>query len=211
MKQLCARFIYVYCLQAHPPSGKVYVGITRREPKVRWNNGFGYRTNEHFWRSIVKYGWDNFEHEIIATDLTEEEAYSLEIQLIAEYDSTNPEKGYNHSTGGECIRRGVKVSVEQKQKISEMLRGRTLSEETKQKLSDANKGKHGDRVQCIETGKIYRNAQEAQNETGIYFRGIQRAASGYQNNAGGLHWRFVDVNKQYVFDPITLKFHLVEV
>lgn len=44
------------------PSGKVYVGITSQNPKVRWQNGGGYIHCKVFYRSILKYGWNNFQN-----------------------------------------------------------------------------------------------------------------------------------------------------
>lgn len=82
-------------------NGKRYYGITRTKPEYRWNNGKGYYKNKHFTSAIKKYGWDNFDHVIIARGLTEEEACWLEIQLIREWESNNPNKGYNNSLGGE--------------------------------------------------------------------------------------------------------------
>ena len=52
---------------------KSYVGITSKPPNIRWKNGEGYKT-QVFYRAIQKYGWDNFTHKIIATNLTEQEA-----------------------------------------------------------------------------------------------------------------------------------------
>lgn len=180
------------------PSNKVYIGITSKDVKIRWNKGLGYKNNTHFWNAICKYGWTNIQHDIVAENLTKSEACELEIKLIAEYDSTNPDKGYNHSAGGECKTNGVIVSKDTRKKISERLTGRTLSNITKQKLREANIGKRGNRVQCIETGKIYRNAQEAHRDTGIYFKSIQRAASGQYQTAGKLHWRFIDLTEKSV-------------
>ena len=48
------------------PSNKYYVGITSQKPKDRWHGGSGYKKNDHFYRVIKKYGWDNFQHVIIA-------------------------------------------------------------------------------------------------------------------------------------------------
>ena len=42
------------------PSNKRYIGITSKSVNKRWNNGLGYIKNDHFWRAIQKYGWNNF-------------------------------------------------------------------------------------------------------------------------------------------------------
>lgn len=68
------------------PNSKKYIGITCRNPLYRWNHGNGYRRNEHFFRAIVKYGWDNIKHEILFDGLTEEEAEQKEKVLIAKVD-----------------------------------------------------------------------------------------------------------------------------
>lgn len=82
------------------PDGKVYIGITKSDPDKRFNNGNGYKENELFFHDIKKYGWESFTHELLAVGLTVEEACHMEIELIREYDSTNPEKGYNMQDGG---------------------------------------------------------------------------------------------------------------
>ena len=76
-------------------NGKVYIGITNRNPEKRWSKGNAYKSNQHFTNAIKKYGWEGFSHEIIKEGLTKEEALLLEESLIKEYDSTNSEKGYN--------------------------------------------------------------------------------------------------------------------
>ena len=52
------------------PSGKVYVGITCQPTYARWKNGNGYKNNKHFYNAIIKYGWDNFEHQIILENVS---------------------------------------------------------------------------------------------------------------------------------------------
>ena len=65
------------------PSGKVYIGITKRKPEYRWNKGKGYRKDQLlFYRAIKKYGWGNFTHEILYTGLSEKDAKNIEISLI---------------------------------------------------------------------------------------------------------------------------------
>lgn len=131
------------------PSGKVYIGITSQNPVKRWNGGRGYQHNAYFFRSILKYGWDKFTHEILYSGLSKEEACSKEIELIEFHNSTNPSKGYNISTGGDAGTLGIKMSPESRKKMSESHKGergynygKHLSVETRAKLRAANLGKH---------------------------------------------------------------------
>lgn len=81
---------------------KYYVGITKKkDPEQRWEHGYGYRSNKHFFAAIEKYGWDNIDHNIIARELTRSEACDMEKLLIAVYNSRNPRYGYNKTYGGE--------------------------------------------------------------------------------------------------------------
>lgn len=64
------------------PTNKYYVGITSQKPNNRWKNGKGYIKNTYFYRSIQKYGWSTFNHEIIAENLTKQEACTFEKILI---------------------------------------------------------------------------------------------------------------------------------
>lgn len=109
------------------PSGKVYIGITSRKPEYRWNKGKGYREKDQqcFYRAIKKYGWENIKHEILYTNLTEEEAKTLEISLIKYYKKLK--LSYNMTDGGD----GGKGLHGKRGK---------LSEETKRKMSEVRKG-----------------------------------------------------------------------
>ena len=92
----------IYTVYKHTfPNNKVYIGITRRKPEERWLRGRGYYRNEIMYNAILKYGWDNIKHEILYTDLTQEEAYETEIKLIAEHNATNKIYGYNRHEGGD--------------------------------------------------------------------------------------------------------------
>ena len=97
------------------PNGKRYIGITRQDnPERRWgSNGCGYSDNTHFWRAIQKSGWNNFLHEILFEGLTEKEAKQKEIELIAFYDTTNQNKGYNITPGGDYNINVIPKSVKQ--------------------------------------------------------------------------------------------------
>lgn len=91
---------YSVYIHTNMVNGMKYVGVTRKNPEKRWAKGVGYIDNSHFYRAIKKYGWDNFDHFIIEVD-TEEKMFELEKQLIEYYQTTDPEKGYNKSKGGE--------------------------------------------------------------------------------------------------------------
>lgn len=84
---------------------KVYVGITTRDPKIRWNNGNGYLlkirnkySQPKFANAIIKYGWKNFIHNYWEVS-SKDEMLDWERYLIDYYDSTK--NGYNSTTGGE--------------------------------------------------------------------------------------------------------------
>lgn len=124
------------------PNGKVYIGITCQKPHRRWNNGNGYK-DQIFYRAIQKYGWNNIKHEILYTNFTLEEANLMEQFLITLYDSTNPEKGYNTTLGGDGSL-GRLDSEETKRKKSENharhMLGKHHTEETKQLISELHRG-----------------------------------------------------------------------
>ena len=131
----------MYTVYKHTtPSGKVYIGTTSKKPEYRWNNGKGYMSNKRFCDAILKYGWENIEHEVISTGLDKGQAYAMEVELIAKYDATNPAKGYNISIGGECGALGIHHSQATRQKISEAKKGHALGPETRRKISEALKG-----------------------------------------------------------------------
>ena len=91
-----------YCVYCHvnKHNNKRYVGITKQNPERRWNNGRGYVNSPHFYAAIKKYGWEEFTHEILFTNLSKKEAEEKEIYLIAKWNLQNKSKGYNVCAGG---------------------------------------------------------------------------------------------------------------
>lgn len=118
----------LYTIYSHKsPSGKYYIGLTCKSCEERWRvNGYGYHTQPKFYRAIKKYGWKNFEHQIIATGLTLDEAYDMEKQLIQQYDSFL--NGYNADLGGKGAE-GHIVSEELKEHYKQLKLGTKWSEE----------------------------------------------------------------------------------
>jgi group I intron endonuclease len=121
------------------PSGKVYIGITKRDPEARWQNGYGYWNNPHFKKAILKYGWDNIQHKILFDNVSKEKACQIEIELIREYKSTDPTYGYNHSIGGSCGSNGLQWDWNRREKLRKANLGKKASLETRLRQSEAAK------------------------------------------------------------------------
>ena len=212
-----------YCVYMHiSPSGKKYIGITSTEPNKRWRNGYGYKNNQYFYRAIEKYGWDNFQHIIIARGLTKDEAEWLEVELIRVNDSANHSYGYNIDLGGNSI---GKLSEEHKQKISESKigeknpnygkcfseetrqrmsaarKGVNLTEEHKQKLSESKVGKNNPKAKaviCITTNQVFYTAREAERVLSVSHSSIAQCCKGKLKSAGKLDnkklvWKYIDI------------------
>lgn len=147
-----------YCVYRHTfPNGKVYIGYTGQKPADRWCGGSGYKRQQLVYRAIMRHGWDNIQHEVIAVGLTHEQAVAMEIELIKAYDSMNPDHGYNTTAGGDgrldCGGEkhpmyGKQHTEESRRKMSESAKGKIphnkgkhLSEEHREKLRKANLGK----------------------------------------------------------------------
>lgn len=200
------------------PSGKIYIGITGRKPRKRFDNGRGYAHCAHMQAAISKYGWENFQHEILQEGLTREEAEDEEKRLIAYYKSNDRRFGYNIAPGG----RTSYMSEEGRQRIAERMKGdqnptikyghpfegrthstesklrmseaakrrtrRPCSPELKQKLREAQKKKP---VKDLETGQIYAGIHEAAEATGLDATKICAVCKGKRNKTGGKRWEYV--------------------
>lgn len=183
-----------WCVYMHTnkTNNKVYVGITGQKPKRRWHHGGGYQTQQYFWRAIQKYGWDGFEHIIFAENLTKEEACKMEKLLIALYDTTNRNYGYNISTGGEGPE-GCTWTADQYEKRAAY----KATEETRRKISenhaDVSGGKHprAKAVRCIELNIKFDCTRDAERQLGVNHAHISACCKGQRNVAGGYHWEYV--------------------
>lgn len=175
-------------------NGKVYIGITAQLPEKRWRHGEGYKSSPHFYAAIQKYGWDNFEHNILFQDLTKEEACKKEQELIAKYNAMDRNYGYNSTSGGDAFVMneetkqkisqsmmgnknglGHPCSEEKKKKISEAQKGRCLTEEHKQKLSEAAKKRH---TPCSEQAR--ENIRKASHKKPVYCEELDKVFESVQ-------------------------------
>lgn len=79
---------YVVYIHKNILNGKVYVGQTCNLSE-RWrNNGKNYFNSIKFYNAIKKYGWDNFTHEVVYSNLNKQAADKLEKELIHKYISS---------------------------------------------------------------------------------------------------------------------------
>lgn len=188
------------------PNGKVYIGITKLDVNRRWQNGENYKTSKHFYNAVKKYGWENIKHEILYSGLSRIDAENKEIELIKEYDSTNPKKGYNIEPGGNT----PEMSEETRAKISKALKGkkykkrRNHTEEEKQAISEKLKGRRspmkgrhwseeqrarvGEKIVCLDNGEEYYSIREASRKTGCDRANITRVLKGIYKQTGGMHF-----------------------
>lgn len=140
----------VYC-HTNKINGKKYIGITSTTMERRWrNDGSGYRGQVYFWRAIQKYGWHNFDHEVLFENKSYEDACRLERQLIANFKSNMSQYGYNQTEGGDCnyafsdeAIRKMSAAAKERYENSENhpWYGRHHSEESKEKIKNKLSGK----------------------------------------------------------------------
>ena len=183
-----------YCVYVHTNkiNGKKYVGQTCRKPEERWKRGFGYIKSGHFYNAIKKYGWDNFEHNIVKNNLTKEEADELEEYYINKFDTLNDNKGYNLRHGGSRGRHSEKTL----KKLSEAHIGIKRTNESIEKGRKKIITSRGVPVLQYDTNgnliKKWDYKTKAAKELGILDTGIADCCSGRVKKAGGYIWRNVD-------------------
>ena len=137
----------IYC-HTNLVNNKKYIGLTHftNNPNARWCNGKGYNKAHHkiFAAAIAKYGWENFNHEILEENITSlEEANIREKYWIAFYHTYvgDPEcQGYNATIGGDGSP-GRVMSEAEKEYRRQLKLGTHASEQTKQRMSETRKGK----------------------------------------------------------------------
>jgi hypothetical protein len=191
---------YVYT-HLNPKTKEVfYVGIGKGNRA--WNQWAG---RNKFWENYVnKHG---FKVEMIAENLTREQAEDIEMKLISHLGRRQIDEGgtlVNRSIGGDG-NKGYTHTEEFKQKMSQDRKGkctrkvRKLSKESKEKISKKLKGRNitwGKPVlQYDKNGnfiKEWDSMKEAERATGA--KAIFEVASGYQNqkykSSGGYIWKY---------------------
>ena len=203
-----------YCVYVHTNkvNGKKYVGQTVHGDNInkRWLNGLGYKTCTAFDRAIQKYGRDSFEHEIVASNLTKEEANNFEIILIDKLNTNNSKFGYNISKGG-CDT-SYAHTLESKLKQSNAMKKLCLDKDHIQKMRDS--AEKTPVCQFSEDGEFiasYASTKEAERQTGVLSGGISNCAIGKVPSSKGFIWVFpedIDNIKNRVEEYKSKKVHI---
>jgi len=116
-------------------NGKIYIGITSKNLKVRKRahlNSASRGSPYYFHRALRKYGANAFVWEVVAHVPTWQAACAREIALIQQYDTRNPQKGYNSTSGGEGSL-GVRAPDSVLEQISQTLKAWHASDDQKAK------------------------------------------------------------------------------
>lgn len=190
------------------PNGNRYIGITSNSLNLRSGiDGKNYlvkRKNGTYYHpifanAILKYGWNNFKHNIILSDISLSEACYAEKYLISWYMMHH--QSYNCSMGGEaCIpnkyvrnkisksRKGIKFSNTHIQHLSDSHKGYVMPIETlkKKSIPVVQLTKNGEYIQT------FYGATEAQRQTNISYSNILRVCKHEKMriHAGGYKWMF---------------------
>ena len=206
---------YTVYMHINKINNKKYIGITKQKPEKRWSNGNHYKSSPHFYSSIKKYGWNNFNHLILFDNLLETEAKIKEVELIAEYNTTDNYYGYNCTQGGDGIsgykcseeqikkmrerRLGTKASDETKEKMRIAMMGREFTDEWKQKIKESHLGdKNPTAKPVVQLNANYELINEfscgryAEQELGINVANISQVCLGKARSAGGYIFMFKD-------------------
>lgn len=173
---------YVVYQHVNKINKKRYIGLSKNY-KNRWDGrGCKYQNSPIFYNAIKKYGWDNFQHNIIKNNLNQKQAQELEITLIKQYNTTDRKYGYNFQLGGNLGWAGKKHT-----------------EETRKKMSKKQKGKNNNNARsviCIQTGQYFETCVEAAEKMNLGTTKqtggstIARCAKGNRKTAYKYHWKY---------------------
>lgn len=189
-----------------------YIGITTHidDPNKRWKNGYGYYNQKKFFNAIQEFGWNNFSHDILETNISPADIDQKEQEYIKKYDSYY--NGYNSTPGG------LTMTEEQRIALSQALIGIKRSQESIEKQlntkinrsgwgngSDPINSKLTKRVRCKETGDVFGSIAEANNWSNT--SKVRECCVGIKQHAGRhpdtnelLSWEFVSKDT-----PVTIR------
>lgn len=135
---------YIIYMHTNKLNGMFYVGQTCQSLKKRsGSNGESYRGCERFYTAIKEYGWHNFEHTVLLSGLSSEEANELEKELIMSTRSYDPSIRYNIALCGYGM-------------TPEMSKNLWANPEYRKRISEANKTIWADEAYRIKRSNLYK-------------------------------------------------------
>lgn len=166
--------VIMYTIYVHKNkiNGMCYVGQTSKKPTERWYGGSAYREDRGclLGKAIKEFGWDAFEHIILETGLSKEEADEAERRYTEEYNSVTP-NGYNTDSGG---KKGNKKSNLVREHFKER-KPYERTEETRRKISESAKKRWQDPKYRAETSAILaKNSKMISENSDRYFTSERR-------------------------------------
>lgn len=190
-------------------NGKEYIGQTIHEKRRYQEHKRAANEKELMIdRAIAKYGWKSFKYSVIerieGNDKKEvrERLNELEVKYIAERKTHYTQGGYNVTWGGSDtgnyqhteatkqllsqLRKGKKLSDENRKAISEGHRGLKKTEQHKENIRKAHP--HIEILMLDQNGNIiatYVSVKEAERQTGINKGGISACINGKQSTTTG--------------------------
>lgn len=192
--------MYIVYSHTNAKNGKRYIGITNNPTKRWYGQGKHYEGCPCFFNAIQKHGWGSFSHDILARDLTLEEAENLERFYIKMYRTREKASGYNIAPGGHFVpgMLGKHHSEETKEKMRRKALGRVISEEQRRhhsrvmtgKLVGA-KNKSSRAVRCINTGEEFESQHLAAEAKGVLQSKISMCCQGKARHTHGLMWEYI--------------------
>lgn len=173
------------------PDGKMYIGTTKNSIAIRRDQG--YQHNKLLQNAMREVGWQNIKVVILADNLSQSEVFNAEKRFIAEYHSNYPNIGYNISNGGKATYQGLKHTVEYRQRMSDLYKGRSFSEQTLQRMKEAH-AKERMPVICKtldgEIIKRYESLNAAAIDIGGHPTNVARACRKINKTYKGFIWDF---------------------
>jgi len=181
---------YVY-IHRNPITKQIFyvgVGYKARAWSFKWGH------SKHYYNYIQKYGLPIVE--MYKTNLTEDEAYELEEQLISEYGRVGIDNNgilVNKSSGGKTSAKGTKqhLTDEWKKKIVDANRGKTKhTDETKKTIGSKNSKPV---MQYSSEGSLVKewsSQWEASQILDINHKSINNCVVGLAKTAGGFIWKY---------------------
>ena len=128
MSKFCVYF--VFCVV----NGRGYIGKTNNIKK-RWSGHCGkFSSCKHLSRAVQKYGREQFRVWVLHSNLSEEQAYSIEKNLIDQLDMIK--NGYNMVDGGSGFGSGDKNPMYGRTGELHPMYGRTGEKSPNSKLTD---------------------------------------------------------------------------